>query len=284
MTSHGKASAALRWSAFALRTPQESLTLLQVWTAITAVTALVLSRSRMGNTAFFASLLITGAVALAFSKRATRSMVVLIASLIVIDIFIVGAYFGVEQVVQRIEHTQLTAEERDEVAAHATAMWKDFPVLGSGLGSFHIVFPRYRAQDVSVLNTHAHNDYLEFAVETGAVGIALLGLLVAASLFAALRAQYLRHDPLMRGISFASIMAIVALMIHSSVDFNLQIPANAMTFMLVLAFAWISLYHDRRERAEDSEKEQTVEETHGARVTRNGRMAAKCSSKSAVGL
>jgi hypothetical protein len=42
-------------------------------------------------------------------------------------------------------------------------------------------------------------------------------------------------------------MGILALMIHSAVDFNLQIPANALTFMLLLAFAWISLYHARAE-------------------------------------
>jgi hypothetical protein len=30
------------------------------------------------------------------------------------------------------------------------------------------------------------------------------------------------------------------------VDFNLQIPANALTFMLLLAFAWISLHHRQR--------------------------------------
>ena len=30
-------------------------------------------------------------------------------------------------------------------------------------------------------------------------------------------------------------------MIHSTVDFNLQIPANAITFMLLLAMAWIAL-------------------------------------------
>ena len=30
-------------------------------------------------------------------------------------------------------------------------------------------------------------------------------------------------------------------LIHSSVDFNLQIPANAATFMVLLALAWISL-------------------------------------------
>jgi len=49
----------------------------------------------------------------------------------------------------------------------------------------------------------------------------------------------------MRGISFASVMGTLALMIHSTVEFSLQIPAIALTFMLVLALAWISLHHDR---------------------------------------
>jgi O-antigen ligase len=211
---------------------------------VAMVIALVLSHSRMGNTAFFSSMLVTGAIGLLLAKRAPRSMVVLIASLVVIDIFIVGTYFGVEKVVDRIEQTTMQTEDRDEVAGYAIAMWKDYPVLGSGLGSFRVVFPRYRGPDLGELFTHAHNDYLEFASETGIVGISLLGLLVLTSFVAALRAQYLRRDPLMRGISFGSMMGIIALMIHSTVDFNLQIPANAITFMLVLAFAWISLNHE----------------------------------------
>ncbi len=210
---------------------------------VAMVIALVLTHSRMGNTAFFASMLVTGVIGLLLAKRAPRSMVVLIASLVVIDILIVGAYFGVERVVQRIEQTTMQTEDRDEVAEYAVAMWKDYPVLGSGLGSFRVVFPRYRGHDLGALFTHAHNDYLEFATETGIVGISLLGLLVLMSFAAALRAQYVRRDPLMRGISFGAMMGIIALMIHSTVDFNLQIPANAITFMLVLAFAWISLNH-----------------------------------------
>jgi O-antigen ligase len=212
------------------------------------VIALVLSRSRMGNTAFFASLLVTGGIVLALSKRATRSMVILIASLIVIDILVVGAYFGVERVVERIEQTRLETEERGDVATYALRIWKDYPIVGAGLGSFHIVFPRYRGNDISVPYTHAHNDYLQIAGETGIVGIALLGLMVVMSFLAALRTQYVRHDLLSRGISFGSMMGIIALMIHSTVDFNLQIPANALTFMFVLSLAWISLYHGQGSR------------------------------------
>ena len=73
-----------------------------------------------------------------------------------------------------------------------------------------------------------------------------LGLVVAFSLAAALLAQARRRDPLMRGMSFASIMGVAAILIHSTVDFNLQIPANAMLFMVLLALGWISLYLERR--------------------------------------
>ena len=210
---------------------------------VVMVIALVLTHSRMGNTSFFVSLLIAGGIGLLLAKRATKSMVVLIASLIVIDIFIVGAYFGVQRVLDRIEQTTMQTEDRDEIASDTLHMWKDYPVFGAGLGSFHVVFPRYSRQDLGALYTHTHNDYLEFASETGVVGISLLGVLVLTSLLAALRAQISRRDPLMRAISFGAMMEIIALGMHSTVDFNLQIPANALTFMLVLAFAWISLHH-----------------------------------------
>ena len=216
---------------------------------VVMVIALVLTRSRMGNSSFFVSLLITGGIALLLARRASKSIVVLLVSLIVIDIFIVGAYFGVQRVLDRIEQTTIETEDRDEIASDALRMWKDYPVFGSGLGSFRNVFLRYPQQDLRALFTHAHNDYLEFACETGAVGVALLGLLVFLSLLAALRAQIVRHDPLMRALSFAAMMAIVALAIHSAVDSNLQIPANALTFMLLLAFAWISLYHRHPDHA-----------------------------------
>lgn len=211
------------------------------------VIALVLTRSRMGNSSFFISLMLVGAIGLLLAKRATKAMVILLVSLIAIDVFIVGTYFGTQRVIERIAHTATETEDRGAVAGYALHMWKDYPVFGSGLGSFPVVFPRYSAAGTSVAYTHAHNDYLEFGAESGVIGLSLLGLMVLTSFAAALRAQYLRRDPLMRGLSFAAMMGILALMIHSAVDFNLQIPANALTFMLLLAFAWISRYHGSTE-------------------------------------
>ena len=207
------------------------------------VIALVLTHSRMGNSAFFASLLIAGGLALVLSRHATRATVILIASLVIIDIFIVGTWFGVEKVVDRIEQTTLESEHRDETYVHVHNQWSDYLITGSGLGTFYAVFPKYKTPlEAGGFYTHAHNDYLEFGSETGIIGITVMGAVVLLSLGTALLAQYKRRDPLMRGISFSAIMGITAILIHSTVDFNLQIPANALTFMLLLAMAWLSLH------------------------------------------
>jgi len=79
--------------------------------------------------------------------------------------------------------------------------------------------------------------------------LAILGVFVLLCVAAALRAQWQRRDPLMRGMSFACIMGVTAILIHSWVDFNLQIPANAALFMVLCSLGWLSLYLDRREGA-----------------------------------
>jgi O-antigen ligase len=191
--------------------------------------------------------MITGAIGLLLAKRATKSMVILLVSLVAIDTFIVGSYFGTQRVVDRIVQSSVDKEDRDELVGYAVRMWQDYPVFGSGLGAFPVVFPRYSGEGTQVSYTHLHNDYLEFATEVGVLGLVPLGLMVLLSFAAALRAHYQRRDPLMRGLSFSAMMGIMALMLHSFVDFNLQIPANALAFMLLLAFAWISLYHARAE-------------------------------------
>ena len=74
-----------------------------------------------------------------------------------------------------------------------------------------------------------------FASDYGVVVTGLLMLAVLLCFISAIRAQIKRKDPLMRGIAFSCTMAVIALAIHSTVDFNLQIPANAATFMVILA-------------------------------------------------
>jgi len=87
---------------------------------------------------------------------------------------------------------------------------------------------------------YAHNDYLQFAVETGGVGLGLMGLVVLFSLYAAVSAMRRRRNQFYSGVGFAAFMGVLSILIHSVSDFNLQIPSNAIYFTLLLALAWIA--------------------------------------------
>lgn len=209
------------------------------------VIALVLTHSRMGNTSFFISLLLVGGLALGLLKDSPRPVILLISSLIVIDIVIIGSWVGIERVKERIEETRLHTEKRDEVDIYSFELWQDYPLFGTGAGSYYGVFPRYREADLEdQFYDHAHNDYLEFLIEYGAIGTALLAAIVLLTLWHAINAQRRRRDLLLRGMGLTATMAITAMLIHATVEFNLQIPANAATFTVLLAMGWLARYSD----------------------------------------
>jgi putative inorganic carbon (hco3(-)) transporter len=218
------------------------------------VVGLVLTRSRMGNAAFFSSLLIVGGVwLLARRGRSLRSAAILLASILIIDIYILGHLFGLEEVVERLRETDAATENRDEVNRDTLYYLRNNPLLGSGGGTFYSNYPQFRGADVGgsyVL--YAHNDYLQVAAETGIPGLLLCAAMVLLSLRQALYAIFRRHRPLLRGVGFGSLMGMVSILIHSTVDFNLQIPANAMLFTLLLATAWIAAHHPQQPRGRAS--------------------------------
>ena len=214
---------------------------------VVMVIGLVLTHSRMGNTAFLVSLTVVGAFYLLVVRRITRGTMIFFASLLIIDLLVIGNFFGIEEVAQRLQQTTLETEGRDEVARDTLPIVRDFPLTGSGAGSFYSTHPMYESGENSPgFYHHAHNDYLQFASEFGLVVTALLGFGVLASLWAAVSAQIERRDRLLQGMGFAATMAIVALLIHSAVDFNLQIPANAAMFVILMALSWVCRYWDPR--------------------------------------
>ena len=214
------------------------------------VIALVLTRSRMGNTAFFASLMIAGFLALFLMKNKSRSTTILLSSLLVIDIAIVGTFFGVEKVADRIQNSSTESESRDEVTAATFEAWQDHPLFGLGAGSFYYSYPSFRyAEHKSNLTTrYAHNDYVQFLAEFGLIAFLLLLGCVLYCFWQGIQAMRLRNSSLHQGMGFASYMGLMALGIHSTVDFNLQIPANAFMFMLLMAMSLIARNGSYRSR------------------------------------
>lgn len=206
------------------------------------VIGLVMSRSRMGNAAFFVAMTVTGIFAIFYFKNRNKGLTLLLLSLFIIDTFILGAWFGLDKVKHRIEQTSLSQETRDEVVVYGLELIKKYPLTGTGAGSFYAVFPMVQGDDINLFYDHAHNDYLQFTIEYGIPFTLLLALIVLTSIWQSIYTMRHRKNNLMKGVAFGCMMAIIGMLIHSSVDFNLQAPANAVYFILILTLAWQSRF------------------------------------------
>ena len=222
---------------------------------VVMVIALVLTRSRTGNTAFFISLLFTGGLFVLIEKQHRLRNSLILGSIILIDVLIISQYFGLEQLKDRLVNTRLTdqvvdgvviakaTEDRPDVFAYGYPLLLERPLTGQGAGSFEAAFPKYPGADIRAHFDHAHNDYLEFGIDYGLLGSLPLAAFVLLALWHALRALRQRQSVYRSGVGFGAVMGITALLIHSGTDFNLQIPANAATFIVLCAIAVLAGSH-----------------------------------------
>ncbi|MDO8736484.1 MAG: O-antigen ligase family protein [Thermoleophilia bacterium] len=99
------------------------------------------------------------------------------------------------------------------------------PVKGSGLGSFSQVFTQYT---IAVYTKYAHNLFLQMAVDTGIIGVSLLGLFIGYILVMSAWRIIARSHPLVRGFAVASIIFVV----YNMFDWEWYVPALTAWFMV----------------------------------------------------
>ena len=111
---------------------------------------------------------------------------------------------------------------------------KEYTFVGAGPGTFTIVFPGFQPPGTTARFYQAHQDYLHFIAEMGIFFIPLLCWM----LYALFRSGFKRFDSRSRqewGFALGAMAGIFAILIHSFVDFNLHIPANAILFTVLAA-------------------------------------------------
>ena len=213
---------------------------------------LVLSRSRMGNTAFFVSLCVCGLgyVLLRERQLAVKASLLFIG-LLLIDLFIVNHWFGLSEVVNRIQSTEMATESRIQLYDELPPVVVAYAQTGSGLGTFAQAYSPYRSPEMRQYMDHAHNDYLEFLIETGLPGFFILLAFVCSHALHALHVIVRRRSRLPAAVCFSALMALVAYAIHATVEFNLQIPANAATLIVLLALCACCSAQNKVKKATD---------------------------------
>lgn len=128
-------------------------------------------------------------------------------------------------------------EMRIQIWMGAVDLIKARPLAGWGIGTFIYVFPQFRPIGISHVWTidYAHNDYLHMAAELGLPGLFLIAWLIVVTVWSGLREFSDSQGSFKRSILLGATIGVMSMALHSFVDFNLHIPANAIMFVTLIA-------------------------------------------------
>jgi O-antigen ligase len=123
-------------------------------------------------------------------------------------------------------------------------IWKDSlrifarkPIFGWGLGTFQNVYPAFRSFYTVFFINAAHNDYVQVLVETGLVGFGCVVWFIVLVYRNGLRFSRNGDREWLGVLRTASLVGCSGILVHSLLDFNLQVPANAALFYVFCALA-----------------------------------------------
>lgn len=200
--------------------------------AVLMASTIFVSGSRGGMLSFFLEIVVFATLTLVRRRNprvafGTGAVCVLVLAFLV--------FLGKGQVLGRLG--DLGPGIRLNITKDSLKMFSHRPVLGWGLGTFPTVYPSYRTFYTNLFVNEAHNDYAQLLVETGIVGFGLmLWFLVCLYRYGVptSRRWEFKWDG---AVSLAALLGCTGLLLHSFVDFNLQIPANAAVFYMLCGLA-----------------------------------------------
>lgn len=208
--------------------------------AVVGGAAALLSASKMAALTIGLSSLLLIVLAFVASRGRGRSVILAGAAL-------VAVLFGVVALSGPLRNRLIDFEATHEgnvsrslrvVAWQAGArMVADYPLTGSGFGACIDLLPAYLPRGESGTWAQLHNDFLEVVVAGGAVGAALVTWLAIAFCWRAVRSLRLdaTRGRFLPGLGLC--LGLIALAVHETVEFNLQMPANALLFVVMAAMA-----------------------------------------------
>ena len=225
--------------------PQANIAMLLGFSAVLIATSVFLSLSRGGIAGLAMSCLFLGYLLWTRPGQGRRGL--LFAATIIVILYAVG-WFGWKPVFERFQNIR---NAQGEISELRLDLWKDslniirdFPLTGTGFGSYINIYPSYRTIASDRIVDHAHNDYIELFTNGGAVAVLLLLWFTVVVLTRSYRAFQRRKDPFSISLYSGIITGIFSILLHSVTDFNLQIGANGL-FMFVLLGMAVSASHTK---------------------------------------
>jgi len=216
------------------------------YAALVIVAGIAVTVSRGGWISTATALLVFFAVLLA-RRHYRLPALALLAVLVVGGVYFVPrSYFLQMRIKQLAEEKNPTHEDmRFALWRPAIQMWQDHFWWGAGPGHFDARFRQYRPEAVQLSPDRAHNDYLNTFADYGLVGTLLVASAWGFLVLGLLQTRNsVRFSPKDLGGKFGSnkfafvlgsSLGLLAILVHSVVDFNMHIPANAILAVTLMA-------------------------------------------------
>jgi O-antigen ligase/Tfp pilus assembly protein PilF len=178
-------------------------------------------------------------------NRKTGGLIVLFVGLLLCAV----GFLGWDPILERFDRIR---DQEGNITDQRPVYWqdsagiiRDFPVLGSGFGTFVHIYPRYQTIDTGKFFVdHAHNDYVELLTDGGCVGALLVSCFLATLGVAGFRSLRRRKNQASIFLALGSFAGMAALGLHSYTDFNFYIGANGLYFFFI-AGLWTASAHGR---------------------------------------
>ena len=198
--------------------------------------AVLLSGSRSGLIGLTAAFALGTALTHSRSTLAVRRWVIFQFSLLLV---VAVSFANYDVLLRRFEESLTRAQigrGRLAIWNDAIRMAADFPVTGTGAGTFAKAINVYQTAEPGYAIDQAHNHYLQLLAEGGAWLV--LPVVIAAGLFAAAASRSLKRDSSPDYLIKAGACAgIAGVLVQSIWETGLTMPANALLFAVLAAVA-----------------------------------------------
>ncbi len=138
------------------------------------------------------------------------------------------------------------ADLRPQIWTYSVEAWRQFPVFGSGLGTFREAFRRVQPRDMQGLVEQAHSEPMQMLVTGGWVGLAITTLLVLSLLVVLAHGWWKQKHREEAAFALAGFLALLSLLVHGLVEFNFSIPAIPATLAMVAGWSFAASMRPER--------------------------------------
>jgi len=209
-----------------------------LFAAVVMCSTIFLSQSLGGMIAFSAELAIL--LLILFRNRRSAYREILLLGALCLALIVWLTWLRPPGLVERFARllnpiADAGATGRVAIVKDSMRMLRERPFLGWGLGTFPVVYPSFRSFFTNLWVNEAHNDFVQTLVETGIIGFAFAAAFLTLLCREGIRNLNDWRSDTQSSIALAAFLGCIGLLVHGFVDFNLQIPANAMFFFVLAA-------------------------------------------------